>query len=120
MRYHTNKPSTWTTYYGTTYRCNHPIYRTATLYLEDNVGLCVIQQRFNPTTKSTTWGAIDPWLCDPIYLAPGFYKLFKELARPADENNLYPTITVRQIMWKLRMKPIPRERWETVFDRKLV
>jgi len=25
---------------------------------------------------------------------------------------------VRQIMWALKMKPIKRERWETVFDRK--
>lgn len=25
---------------------------------------------------------------------------------------------VRQVMWRLRMKPLKRERWETVFDRK--
>lgn len=31
---------------------------------------------------------------------------------------LYPTVTVRQMMWALKMKPMPKERWETVFDRK--
>lgn len=30
----------------------------------------------------------------------------------------YPTVTIRQIMWALKMKPIKRERWETVFDRR--
>lgn len=30
----------------------------------------------------------------------------------------YGTVTVRQIMWALKMKPIQKERWETVFDRR--
>ena len=29
---------------------------------------------------------------------------------------LYPTVTIRQIMWALKMKPLKKERWETVFD----
>nr|DAP49012.1 MAG TPA: hypothetical protein [Caudoviricetes sp.] len=33
-------------------------------------------------------------------------------------QGLYPTVTVRQIMWALKMKPIQKERWETVFDRR--
>jgi hypothetical protein len=33
-------------------------------------------------------------------------------------DGLYPTVTVRQIMWSLKMKPIPKEKWETVFDRR--
>ena len=33
-------------------------------------------------------------------------------------DGLYPTVTVRQIMWALKMKPIQKERWETVFDRR--
>ena len=33
-------------------------------------------------------------------------------------DGLYPTVTIRQIMWALKMKPIPRERWETCFDRR--
>ena len=35
-------------------------------------------------------------------------------------DGLYPTVTVRQIMWALKMKPIPRERWETCFDRRYI
>ena len=30
----------------------------------------------------------------------------------------YPTVTIRQIMWALKMKPIQRQRWETCFDRR--
>ena len=33
-------------------------------------------------------------------------------------ENLYPTVTIRQIMWALKMKPIQRQRWETCFDRR--
>ena len=33
-------------------------------------------------------------------------------------DGLDPTVTIRQIMWALKMKPIKRERWETVFDRR--
>lgn len=29
-----------------------------------------------------------------------------------------PTVTIRQIMWALKMKPIQRQRWETCFDRR--
>ena len=80
-------------------------------------GLAVIQQRFDPDTKSTYWTEIDPWLCNDIYLNKGFYRLFIERSG-ISQDGLYPTITIRQLMWKLRMKPIPRERWETCFDRK--
>lgn len=34
------------------------------------------------------------------------------------KNGLYPTVSIRQIMWALRMKPLKKERWETYFDRK--
>lgn len=117
MRYFTEPPAEWTNYYGVTYRCDHPVYRTATLYLEGNKGLCVIQQRYNEKTKATVWGAIDPWLNDKIYLREGFREYFDHHAKKADANGLYPTVTVRQIMWALRIKPLKRARWETVFDR---
>lgn len=120
MRYYTEKPDYWTSYYGLTYRCNHPVYRTATLYKEGERGLCIIQQRFNSNSKSTFWSAIDPWLCDILYREPGFNKFFNERASHPDQNGNYPTVTIRQIMWALRMKPLKKERWETVFDRKLV
>lgn len=120
MKYHDIPPEQWTNYYGSVYRCNHPVYHTATLYYEHRKGLCVIQQRFNPKNKTTYWSAIDPWLTDKIYLNKGFPRYFEEHARKKNKNGEYPTVTVRQIMWALRMKPIKRERWETVFDRNLI
>ena len=60
MKYHYEKPKIYSSMYGETYICNHPVYI----------------------------------------------------------NGLYPTVTIRQIMWQLRMKPLPRKRWETYFDRK--
>ena len=62
---------------------------------------------------------MDPWLTDDIYLHPQFKKFFDERAGTATDE-LYPTVTVRQLMWALKMKPLPRERWETVFDRKTI
>lgn len=35
-------------------------------------------------------------------------------------DGVYPTVTIRQIMWELKMKPIPKERWETCFDRRSI
>ena len=65
----------------------------------------------------TWWSEIDPWLTDAIYLNAGFRQFFVERGGPCNDG-LYPTVTVRQIMWALKMKPIPKERWETVFDRR--
>ena len=84
-----------------------------------NKGLAVVQQRFNNSTKSTYWDEIDPWLTDSIYLHDNFEEFFNERAGECI-NGLYPTVTVRQIMWGLKLKPIPRERWETYFDRRLI
>lgn len=117
MKYHSIPPDEWTNYYGSVYRCNHPVYRVATLYLEKNKGLCVIQQRYNDKNKTTYWSAIDPWLNDKIYLHEGFTEYFATYARKKDKNGHYPTVTVRQIMWALRMKPLKKEVWETTFDR---
>ena len=103
--------------YGSTYCCNHPVYNKCTLFKINNKGLAVIQQRFDHETKHTYWSDIDPWLTDDLYLHPKFIKLFRERAGVI-ENGLYPTITIRQLMWALKMKPLPREPWETYFDRK--
>lgn len=78
--------------------------------------MAVIQQRIDKN-KKTWWGEIDPWLTDAIYLHPGF-KDFFEIRSGEATDGLYPTVTVRQIMWALKMKPIKRERWETCFDRR--
>lgn len=120
MRYHDIPPKEWTSYYGSVYRCNHPVYRVCTLYRERGKGLCVIQQRYNEKTKVTYWSAIDPWLTDKIYLHDGFKAYFDSHAKRRNTKGEYPTVTVRQIMWALRMKPLRKERWETVFDRSLI
>lgn len=117
MRYHFNKLSLYLSMYGKVYICNHPVCDRCTLYEINNNGLAVIQQRFGNETKSTYWTEIDEWLTDPLYLNKNFKKYFDERAGECT-NGLYPTVSVRQIMWALKMKPSPRSRWETCFDRR--
>ncbi len=117
MRYHYTKPSIYRTYYGKTYICEHPVYSRCTLITIGNKSLAVIQQRFNPKTKTTWWGELDPWLPDALYLNENFKEYFDKRAGTCTDG-LYPTVTIRQIMWALKMKPLPKERWETVFDRR--
>lgn len=117
MRYHYKKPAIYSSMYGQLYICNHPVYDQCTLFLINNKGLAIIQQRFDYRIKSTWWSELDPWLTDNIYLHPKFKEFFDKRAGKC-KDGLYPTVTVRQIMWALKMKPIPRERWETCFDRK--
>ena len=119
MRYHYEKPSVYLSMYGSTYSCNHPVYYNCTLFKIGDKGLAVIQQKFDEEDKSTWWGEIDPWLTDILYLHPKFKSFFDERAG-GDEGGLYPTVTIRQIMWGLKMKPLPRQRWETCFDRRLI
>lgn len=117
MRYHYEKPTIYSSNYGSTYFCNHPVYNKCTLYQMGKKGLAVIQQRYKPGSKNTWWTEIDPWLTDALYLHPKFKDFFDERAGEC-KNGLYPTVSIRQIMWALKFKPIPRERWETCFDRK--
>ena len=119
MRYYYKKPAIYLSLYGDTYTCNHPVYDKCTLYLIDDKGLAIIQQRFDDDLKSTWWSEIDPWLTDIIYLHPKFKEFFDERAGECTDG-LYPTVTIRQIMWALKMKPIPRQRWETCFDRRYI
>lgn len=117
MRYHYEKPSYTTAMYGELYFCDHPVYSRCTLYKIKDRGLAVIQQRFDRETKRTWWGELEPGLSDVLYLSPGFMAYFGDHAGKCSDG-LYPTVTVRQMMWALRMKPLRKERWETVFDRK--
>lgn len=119
MRYHYEKPAVYSSMYGTTYECDHPVYNICTLYLVKDKGLAVIQQQFDPETKSTRWGEVDPCLIDALYLHPSFSEYFQERSGECTDG-LYPTVTIRQIMWALKLKPLSRERWETYFDRKCV
>lgn len=119
MRHHYTKPDIFLAMYGENYICNHPVYNRCTLFQIGNNGLAVIQQRFRPESKTTFWSEIDPWLNDELYLNPKFKEYFDEYGGPP-VNYIFPTVTIRQIMWGLKMKPLPREPWETAFDRKLV
>lgn len=116
MRYHYEKPTIYRSLYGEIYICDHPLYDACTLFKISEKGLAVIQQRFDEKTKTTWWGEIDPWIANDLYLHPDFREAFEECAGVCTDG-LYPTVTVRQIMWWLKMKPIPRERWETSFTR---
>ena len=118
MRYHHEKPELYLSMYGTTYICNHPVYDRCTLFEEDGRGLAIIQQR-SDESKRTWWDEIDPWLTDLLYLHPKFKEFFNERAGECTDG-LYPTVTIRQIMWALKIKPIKRERWETCFDRRYI
>lgn len=115
MRYNYEKPRHYRKRYGTTYFCNHPVYSKCTLFKISEKGLAIIQQRYISADKHTFWGEIDPWLNDAIFEHPKFPSYFESKAK-IPENGLYPTVTVRQVMWALRMKPIPKQPWETVFD----
>ena len=119
MRYHYEKPPIYLSMYGDTYSCDHPVYDKCTLYTINNKGLAVIQQRYDPDSKTTMWGEIDPWLTDTLYLHPNFKKFFDERAGECTDG-LYPTVSIRQIMWALKLKPIQKERWETSFDRRQI
>lgn len=119
MRYFYEKPEIYSSVYGSTFICNHPVYDRCTLFKINDRGLAVIQQRYNRVSKTTYWTDIDPWLVDDLYLHTKFEGFFNERAGEL-QNGLYPTVTIRQIMWGLKMKPLPRERWETCFDRRLI
>ena len=119
MRYHYEKPDIYTSMYGESYICDHPVYNSCTLFKIGNKGLAIIQQRFDNKSKTTWWSEIDPWLTDTLYLHPRFKQFFDERSGEAIDG-IYPTVTIRQIMWALKLKPLPRERWETCFDRKFI
>lgn len=119
MRYHYKKPKIYLSMYGDTYECDHPVYNKCTLFKMKDKGLAIIQQRYDKETKRTWWGEIDPWLTDEIYLHPKFKDFFDNRSGEC-LFGLYPTVTIRQLMWGLKMKPVKRERWETCFDRREV
>lgn len=117
MRYHYEKPTIYVSMYGKLYTCDHPVYNQCTLFEINGRGLAVIQQRFNSIDKSTWWSEIDPWLTDRLYLHPDFLEYFNSRSGECTDG-LYPTVTIRQMMWALKMKPLKKERWETVFDKR--
>ena len=119
MRYHYTPPDIYVSMYGERYICDHPLYSACTLYLINDKGLAVIQQRFDPLTKATYWTEIDPILTDELYLHPDF-KLYFDSKADYPANGLYPTVTIRNIMWALKMNPLPKQKWETSFGRSII
>lgn len=114
MRYHC-KVMDSVPMFGETYTCNHLVYSQCTLYKHDDYGLAVIQQYYDPITKHTWWSSIEKPYMNLLYGNPKFPKYFGEKAGLC-KDGLYPTVTIRQMMWALRIKPIKRQPWETCFD----
>lgn len=117
MRYYSEPPPLSKQVFGEIYICSHPVYSRCTLYRSGSKGLAVIQQRFDPEAKTTWWSEIDAWIANALYLNRQFRYLLEDRAEEA-KDGLYPTMTVRQAMWAAKMKPLKKERWETVFDHK--
>ena len=117
MRYFSEPPIKSVRQFGETYACDHPVYDRCTLFKINERGLAIIQQRFVEKNKHTYWCEIEPWLANYLYSCKSFHKLLNERAKEP-ENGLYPTITVRQAMWACKLKPLKKQRWETVFDHK--
>lgn len=112
MRYYTEKPKGASNTRRYTYECNHPLYSQCTLLKKDDKGLAIVQMRFNTRLKIFWYGPIDSWLAEQIMGQEGIDAYFaKNAKKPSD--GLYPTVTSRQIMWALRMKPLKKAEWES-------
>lgn len=98
---------------------NHPLYNQCSLAIGDRGCLAIVYQYWDKRRKACYWSFVPPALLLDISMQPGFKDYVEKLAKPA-ENGLYPTVPVRKVMWALRMKPLKRERWETVLDRLLL
>ena len=111
MKYYYEKHENWVGA-GETYICDHPMYNRCTLFRDGELGIAVIQEHFDISRKTRWWGSLEPWIAGDIYTNSNFQKFFQENAKPKNPQGLYPTFTVRKIMWTLRMKPLRREFWE--------
>lgn len=115
MRYYYEKPEEWTMVEGRVISFLHPLYNKATVYIDRNThGVAVVQQRFNPKKKVMWWGPIDPWLVDDIASQSEFKDWLQKHSASKDENGLYPTFTVRELMYAMKMKPLKREIFEDI------
>ena len=112
MKYYYEKPEKWVSA-GSTYYCDAPIYNSCTLFRNGNVGLSVIREHFDKIKKVRWWGPIEPWIAGDIWKHPEFGKYMIRNAGEPNDKGVYPTITLRKLMWRLRMKPLRREPWES-------
>ena len=114
MRYHYEKPRQFKITKAKVYNCDHPLYSKCTLFEYDGKGLSIVQRRYNPNHKIWWWSDIDPWLIVDIYNQKGFEEFFDKYSGDCT-NGVYPTVTVRKVMWALRMRPLERQYWEKDF-----
>lgn len=94
------------------YRCDHPMYNYCTLFKIGSKGLAVVQKRYNTKLKVAWWDCVDIALANDIFVKEGFKEFLESKAKEPDQNGLYPTISIRKIMWALRMKPLVKAYWE--------
>lgn len=112
MKYYYERPKTWTIR-GDIYRANNPLFNKATLLKRGELGLIVIQQRFNPVTKHLWWADVDPWIVSDILENENFDEVFFKLASQKFPGGDFPIIKLRKLMWELRMKPLKKDFWES-------
>ena len=113
MRYFIEKPAN--TKQNTLYfkKVDHPLYNSCRLYkMNDTDGLAIVQLRFNSKMKVFWYDAPDSWIMDKIVKQPGFADYVFDNAAD-DSDGIFPTVTVRQVMYALKMKPLKKEWWES-------
>lgn len=109
MKYYYQKPDLYFRLYGEHIDLDHPVYKAGTLYLQEDKGLVVVQQKFE--LGYSFWDSLDQWLANDIYLNSNFPEYFAKNCTEAP----YPIVQIRKLMWALRMKPLKREFWEEYF-----
>lgn len=112
MRYFTEKPKHAITTRKYTYMCEHPLYSDCSLIRVEDKGLAIVQKRFNAKLKIFWYGAVDSWVIDEIIKHKDFESYFTKHSGEC-KDGIYPTVTVRQIMWALKMKPLKKSWWES-------
>lgn len=109
MKYHYEKTEYGKPMYGRMVEIKDDIHTFGTLFEKDGKGVILVQKRF--VCKCLYWDRIDYWLANDIYEHPKFTAWFEQHA--TEEN--YPIFPVRSVMWALRMKPLPKQKWEDAF-----